>query len=404
MPEGEGRWLPVEVADLSVDDRVRVTHRRRPQRVHEGVVARLVDELPGVRVLHPDSRPGGEYFHPSYRTFERWTPYVVESTEPEPEPEYTWVDVDASDLRPGDMARGLDDGRFGVDTPEAEVTEETVEEQDEYVYLRGSGGWDRGRRWQRRVPATEPVPAAPVEEPTGWVAVSDFSTLRMGDIVRATPNMIGGRMQARVTSVDPFGDGYTAFTTHVITPSNNGAQRDRVCFGSDGYAYGDPGHDTEVWRGAMPAPVPDAGPVAQREMAIPEWATSLDRARRYVHEQAIELWRNEQNCWDGTSDFLVSADLPEEEEWPEPDESAEIRAFLFKVRDAALSTAFGHGKSVHQVEEWLTFYGITAPAPPPVRRTITVEVPAEVTEEQFRSEVIAFAAGPERPARNWRVV
>lgn len=494
MPEGEGRWLPVGVDDLSVGDRVRATSRRTGA-VYEGVVTTTLASEGAVRVRHPDyDAVGGEFFRQNYRTFERWTPYETESTEsepeyrwesvtpdmlavgdtvrvthqanessqregevialhcsmgsagdrttgravqvrvegearccmhrdvwhferrvqpPEPEPEYRWVDVDASDLRPGDMARGLDpDGRYGVRSPEAEVTEETYTARDEYIYLAGSGGWDRGRQWQRRVPANTVVLAAPQvgDRFTRAFDHPDFGD-RAGCVVR-TVRSVGdapGQTLWAITYDDANGrywsDDLLVRPDGTCSPSVPPVDETRDC---NGRYVPEPV--------AEPAPVPPivaevsnpfltpevlrrARVVEDGPRPLPEWATSLDAARRFVHARAIDLWRRDRNCWDGTRDFLVNADLPEEEEWPETDESTEIRAFLLQVREAALTTASDHGKRITQVEEWLTSYGITAPAPPPVRRTITVEVPAEVTEEQFRSEVIASAS-----ARNWRVV
>lgn len=290
----------------------------------------------------------------------------------------------------------------------------------------------------------EPLPAA---EPQGWVPVTDLSTLRVGDIVRATPNGIGGRMQARVT--DRNYDGYNAMTTHVITPSSNGEERDRTCWDTDGYRYGATGHDTEVWRGPGEAPVPEQGQtpdgtwvdvesgllnegdrVRYRRMRgddwtegvvaevdsdedvylagvrdyvsggcewqrwtlanppaldypVPDWATSLDAAKRHVHERAVHLLKTGDNCSGGTNDFLRAAGLPlYNETYPAPpDESEEVKRFLIEVRRAALRTAEQHGKDSDLVRRWLEREGIVEPPRPAVEYTITVKAPAGTTRE-----------------------
>lgn len=290
----------------------------------------------------------------------------------------------------------------------------------------------------------EPLPAA---EPQGWVPVTDLSTLRVGDIVRATPNGIGGRMQARVT--DRNYDGYNAMTTHVITPSGNGEAIDRTCWdSSDGYYYGDVGHDTEVWRGPGEAPVPEQGQTPdgtwvdvesgllhegdrvryrmrggdwtegvvasvdsdedvylagvrdyvsggcewQRwtlanppalDYPVPDWATSLDAAKRHVHERAVHLFKTGDNCSGGTNDFLRAAGLPlYNETYPAPpDESEEVKRFLIEVRRAALRTADRHGKDSDLVFRWLDREGIVEPPRPAVEYTITVKAPAGTTRE-----------------------
>jgi len=223
------------------------------------------------------------------------------------------------------------------------------------------------------------APALPLLEPDGWVPVEDYSTLREGDVVRATPNGIGGRMQAQVTGSGPHW--FTARTLTVIEASSNGRATDLETWGNPvGYQYGrEP--NTVVWRGVTPAPSPEgetatpSAPAPTREAPIPAWATSLDAARRHVHAEAYRLYRRSDNCYGGTRDFLEAADLPTEEAFPAPpDESAEIRAFLLKVREAALSTASDHGKNIRQVEGWLDRHGIVAPPPALVERTIRVVV------------------------------
>ncbi len=134
---------------------------------------------------------------------------------------------------------------------------------------------------------------------------------------------------------------------------------------------------------ATPAPAP---PVAEATPpavpGLPDWATTLEEARRHIHAKARTLFRSGENCGSGTSDFVRAAGLPDHRrDYPAKDESAEIKVFLDRVREAAISTARAHGKSMGLVERWLREEGITEPEP--VTHTVTVKAPAGTTAEEI---------------------
>lgn len=385
-----GRWDSVPPDMLTVGDRVRVAlqHDESNQQeaevvaLHCSMDARAV-QATGYAVQLRNDDNVRFCAHRNTWNFSRWVPE-------EQEVRYQWVDVDPSELRPGDVARGLDTGgRFGVRTPEAEVTEETITTQDEYVYLAGSGGWDRARQWQRRVP----VLAAP-QVGDRFTRAFNYSGWgdRRGCVVR-TVRSVGdapGQTLWAITYDDANGRYWSndllVRPDGTCSPSVTPVGETRDC---SGRYVPEPGglHHTqtevsaplltpEVLRRARAVDVED-GP-----RPLPAWATSLDAARRYVHAQAVDLYNRDLNCWSGTRDFLSAAGLPTDPNRPLPDESEEIRAFLATVREAALSTAEDHGKDSDQVRTWLREHGIV-PAPPAlVQHTFTVQTPADANVRQ----------------------
>lgn len=223
----------------------------------------------------------------------------------------------------------------------------------------------------------EPVVETP-PQPVGWVPVIDAATLQVGDVVRATPHAIGGRLQATVRTV--YSRHFVATTTHVITETSNGRRTDLYNWPArTGYEYRIATADAVVWRGEGPAPAPNG--LVTAEAPIPAWATSLEAAHRHVHAVARRLYRRGDNCYDGSTDFVEALGLPSiEEDWAVPvpvDETAQIGAFLAKVREVALEVADDHGKDTDLVEGWLTGEGIVKPEPATRQHTVTFSAPAD---------------------------
>lgn len=120
------------------------------------------------------------------------------------------------------------------------------------------------------------------------------------------------------------------------------------------------------------APIDDDG--------LPEWATSLDAARRYVHKVTIHLLHDNNVCPEGARDFLSAAGLPTDQEWPS--EERQIRGFLGEVRGAALATAAAHGLNEVRVREQLENHGIVKPSPGLAEYTVTFQAPADANVRQ----------------------
>lgn len=401
-------------------------------------------------------------------------------------PEYRWIPIRVGDIEQGMYVRGLPNREFAYSTPEGEV----MGSNESFIYIGEIGaGYVRERTWERRVLADAldaDQYAESTSTATGWVPVTDYAELNEGDVVRATPNGIGGRMQAVVTRSDRYS--FSARTTHVIEESRNRRTSDLNWPDPHGYTYGDePG--VEAWRGVGSAPepidttvpqetldrpafappqvgdtftrtydaahrtaregcmveqvrpsddgvgwrvryrhggqgsfhigvlpngrialhpqgafvltepapstvptphnpfAPTPSPAPQvREVPIPDWATSLEAARRHVHAQARRLYRSGDNCYGGSNDFVGGLDLPAvDAEFPAPvtqDESAQIREFLTKVREVALEVARDHGKSLTLVERWLNEQGIVEPPPAEVQHTVTFTAPADANVTQ----------------------
>lgn len=112
-------------------------------------------------------------------------------------------------------------------------------------------------------------------------------------------------------------------------------------------------------------------------------AVSTARERYRYRRDAYHArgWRSYSygDVWDSERKWVE--DLPTSEEWP--DETTEIRSFLNQVREAALSAARSHGKSLSLVEGWLARHELNAPPPPPVEYTFTVRAPAGTTREDI---------------------
>lgn len=395
MPEEQGTWEPVAAGMLNVGDRARGSYGGHPV---EGVVTshyRGHGGLMYVGLRQGENPPAGFDYA---RRWERWVPATPPADSPNATPPPAFAPPQVGDRFNRTYPESTHDTRYNC-----EVTRVTALPNGTWriAYLHnGRAAYSSLVFPDGRMTTTagtspgrfERIEPAAVEA-VGWIPVTDVGQLRVGDTVRAEPFNIGGWMQAEVSSVTPGDRRFTAVTVHVIEPSRNGRARDLSGYQEGGYVYhfGEGERRPLVWRSTEPAPLPDVGtpsaaPAARGEVPVPEWATSLDAARRYVHAEAIRLYTANANCWDGTRDFLEAADLPTERAWPVPppvDETAEIRAFLNQAREAALTTARDHGKSRGQVEEWLTRHGLNAPPPPPVEYTFTVTAPAGTTREDI---------------------
>jgi hypothetical protein len=410
----EPSWVPIEHGQIREGMYVRCT--TLPDQVanwgadpYEGHVTRVYESG-----RHPFFTLNGEGRRADIRTWERRvTPEVVaEAMAPTPfdaASEYSWVPILSAEIREGMWVRGTHstrttDGR-GDSPVVAEGEVESVRSNFGRISVKLAGAeharwcYQSGlRTWERRVPANvaalDEVVSQASARPGGWEVVTDLSTLRRGDTVRSTPDQIGGVMQAVVEST--YRDTFTARTTHVIEPSSNGRDTDlngwRGGFGSQTYSYGaERGHNTIKWLGSGPAPDPAArearAATPATQAPIPDWATSLEEARRHVHTVARSLWSGMggDNCSGGTSDFMEAAGLPDHrDEYPAPsvvDETEQIKAFLTQVREAALNTAMRHGKDMDQVRLWLRREGIVEPTPPPVEYMVMVTAPAGTTRE-----------------------
>lgn len=445
--EESGTWVPVEVTALVEGDRVRVTDRRTEEQ-HVGTVLRRenigVRVAPGTdergdewfspdyrrferwtpadrweRVEDPTTLQPGEYVRamaygeesPGGEVWREGT--VGEVTAPDAfgyryvrvnpqdgiisgcdtrrpyfrrvtadaESEYRWVPIEVSALREGMYVRGTPLPAYSVSPVEGQITEFRGENE---VRIRAASGQRRGflyidrRAWEHRVTTA----------PTGWVPLGEQdelpSRLKVGDVVRAVPHNIGGRMQAEVTEV--FDNSFTARTVHVIEESSNGRLVDGEGWPArSGYNYRITTADAVVWRGEAPAPAPEDSPALRvpatpaAEVPLPEWATSLDAAKRHVHSVIRRLYRRGDNCYDGSRDVTQGLDLPNpDEDYPAPpDESELIRSFLAKVREVSLSVADDHGKNRVTVEAWLEREGIVAPPPPLATHTLTFQAPPD---------------------------
>lgn len=161
---------------------------------------------------------------------------------------------------------------------------------------------------------------------------------------------------------------------HEVTVTEVDSDGDVYIEGSRDYITGSRSKNWQRWV---------ATPTQADGTPLPDWATSLDAARRHVHAKARELFASRDNCARGTADFLSAAGLPDHRrDYPAPpDETEQIREFLTLVREAAITTANRHGKTMSLVHTWLRREGITEPAPPPVQYTVTVTAPAGTSRE-----------------------
>lgn len=394
-------WVRTAQRDLAVGDRVRVTQKGRPSEVNIGTVTSLDRYV----VVQEDDTLRRRTFSQDYRWFDKWV-VPVESV-PVPASSFAppqvgevftrTYDEAGKDSRPNCTVRSVGerhDGNAGwrVGYTARDVTAGTVHVNPDGT-LTNTGGFHPGA-FIRPVAAVPETPA----HPGGWEVVTDLSTLRVGDTVRATPDGIGGVLQALVTELYP--SGFYARTTHVIEETSNGRDDDLDL----SYVYGaERAHNTIKWLGSGPAPDPaarEARLAAQTATPLPEWATSLDAAKRHIHARSAALYRSNDNCLSGSNDFMSALGLPDvDEPYPTPpvvDETEQIKAFLTQVREAALETAQDHGKNMRQVETWLRWEGIVEPTPPPVRHTIEIEVPHDVTAEMVRRQV--------RVIDGWRMI
>lgn len=348
----EGTWVDAEVGEFAAGDRVRVISRGLGD-VDEGIVIATSCSTgegdPALVVRKPDGVESCR--HARYRNYQRWVPAHSSPT---------WAPItDPTTLTAGDYVRGtavsdgaVVEGRFDRLTSNGRIM------------LAGMVGQyftaPEIRRWERLVETPDPGGT--------WVR-TEAADFEVGDRVRVTHRRSGTVHEGTVREVQ--GGGWLS-----------------VDHGATEEAFSAVYRTFEKWAPATPASSPTPSPApAVREVPIPEWATSLDAAKRHVHAQARRLYRRGDNCYDGSSDFVGGLDLPDvNDDYPAPevvDESAQIREFLTKVREVALHVARDHGKSISLVERWLNEQGIVEPPPTEVRHTVTFTAPADANVQQI---------------------
>lgn len=311
---------------------------------------------------------------------------VVDDVEPSTE---EWVPLTRETLRVGDVVRARPGGIGGL--MQAEViavrrgenfharTIEVITPSRRGREADMSGPYDRGYYtygYDETNPAplvrraASATPTSPAPEAGAWVDV-DTLLLTEGDRARWRYDSGAEWHEVTVREVDSDGDVYIEGSRDYITGSRN-----------------------KDWQRWVPTPTQADG------TPLPDWATSLDAARRHVHARARQLFTSRDNCASGTADFLSAAGLPDfRRDYPAPpDETEQIREFLTLVREAAITTANRHGKSMSQVHTWLRREGITEPPPPPVTHTLNVQVPAGTTSE----DIVRALQGAAHPS--WRIV
>lgn len=373
MPEEQGAWEPVAAGMLNVGDRARGTYGGAPV---EGVVSRhyrghgnlMYVELEG------DGRPPAGFDYA--RRWERWVPATPPADSPNATPPPAFAPPQVGEV----FNRTYDNG----DTPRRNCVVTRVNGS------RYNDGWSVQYTWQgtdtyvSQVLADGTITSGASRGRFERVSPSEVQSTdripapQVGEYFTRTFDDSGteDRERCRVLAVTEEEDGWAveyAQESGQRRPNMrvlwNGRAVDRRFAGT---------YDGSFQRTAAPAPVTNMPP-------LPEWATSLDAAKRYVFEAARDLERRGDNCYSGTNDFLSAAGLPAlREGYPDPalTEESEIREFLGRVRDAAIETANDHGKSMAQVGAWLDQHGITEPPPALAEHTVTFQAPADANVRQ----------------------
>lgn len=298
-------------------------------------------------------------------------------TAPEGEGAVTWLPVIPEQINVGDYVRGVDGGRESWAPLPVEGVVDRIDVENDSIRLAGdyevSGSVLRVRDWTRRV--TAPVAATP--QPPSSPAI--------------TAPQVGDRFNRTYARAERATRENCEATR--VAPRREGGWIVRYSWG--GYNYtSDVSADGFITSGVAgryelvsSAPAVESRPATSTP--LPEWAVglTLEQARKYIHDEARRLYRRGSNCHSGTRDFLRAARLPSDPDraYPEPqavDESERVRAFLAGVRLDALSTAEDHGKSISEVEGYLTAIGLTAPRPAHEDHTVNIRVPigANVTQ------------------------
>lgn len=443
--QATGRWDSVTLDLLSVGDRVRVTHLRDEDSVQEAVVTHLHCSME--RASNPfDTRravqltkDNGMRFcaHSDTWSFEKW---VVEATVPA----FTWVTAPSTLLAVGDHVRGVgradtvegvvervsEGGYVKLDTSAGNLSparrwarrttvtstpEPAPRHTAELLLARPQvgdhftrtfnvpSGGNPARREGCVVTSVRDVGDAPGQDL--WVIRyrTDVTVYDRDLLVRpdgtCEPNDpaqgredrdLTGRYEPVVAGPGTWSDVNSLLLSegdrarwrydsedaewHEVTVTEVDSDGDVYFEGSSDYITGSRNKDWQRWV---------ATPTQADGTPLPDWATSLDAARRHVHAKARELFVSRDNCARGTADFLSAAGLPDHRrDYPAPpDETEQIREFLTLVREAAITTANRHGKTMSLVHTWLRREGITEPAPPPVQYTVTVTAPAGTSRE-----------------------
>lgn len=354
----DGEWVDVEFDSINVGDRVRGRFEDEEdgsarRTWSEGVVSRKLD--------HALQLEGFSYYYDSSRTWQRLTPATVAPRAG------SWVQVLSSRrLRSGERARG--ESRTSGQVREGVVRE--VTHQGHVMFEGQTAAAGSSRRWSRWVPA----PVAPSTSPPTFAAprVGDRFNRTYAHAERAT------RENCEATRVAPRREGGW------IVRYSWGGYNYTSDVSADGFITSGVAGRYEL---VSSAPAVESRPATSTP--LPEWAVglTLEQARKYIHDEARRLYRRGSNCHSGTRDFLRAARLPSDPDraYPEPqavDESERVRAFLAGVRLDALSTAEDHGKSISEVEGYLTAIGLTAPRPAHEDHTVNIRVPigANVTQ------------------------
>lgn len=358
-----GSWVQVlSSRRLRSGERARGESRTSGQ-VREGVVREVTHQ--GHVMFEGQTAAAG-----SSRRWSRWVP-APEVAEPA-FPAATWERVRPEDMAVGDIVKTEGDAhQWGCDVPEGAFQSRSLG----YVYVGaadGGGGWDVGRTWFRRVagPVTTTTPTSP--PPFAAPRVGDRFNRTYARAERAT------RENCEATRVAPRREGGW------IVRYSWGGYNYTSDVSADGFITSGVAGRYEL---VSSAPAVESRPATSTP--LPEWAVglTLEQARKYIHDEARRLYRRGSNCHSGTRDFLRAARLPSDPDraYPEPqavDESERVRAFLAGVRLDALSTAEDHGKSISEVEGYLTAIGLTAPRPAHEDHTVNIRVPigANVTQ------------------------
>lgn len=239
MSEAQHTWTPISVDDVVVHETyVRATHRADSSNVTEGLVVGRDHEYLQVR----EEGVGGRYTVSTVDTDFR---DLVRRDFVSPPPTFPAPVVGEAFTRSSDR---------GTDRPNCVVSTVADNGDGWLVQYRANGGsGTRGTilvyRDGRITNQDGEAPGHFVRpEPEGEWVQATRDNVKIGSKIKGAPARIGGELEAKVIGFDVTSADFRAETTRVITPTNNGRQRD-VEGGAFGHGYVYYFADVQVWTG-----------------------------------------------------------------------------------------------------------------------------------------------------------